>query len=699
MASQALTRSLSRSTSGRGLAAKADGTDSPQTVRPRRVASSSRTKPDGEKEKDEPTPRKKPGLPSLGRPAVPSSSTDSPSTARKPSATLRSTSSSSATPTTAQKTPLRTSARRPSTSTSSSAAAAPRQSGEMRPPPVPSTSSASSRTLHRRAPVPGASSIPVSAIPTSRTLRKAPSSASVASASSAVSGASEAESQQSAIVRAAEASALRRSRVGGLSGSIRSPAGKARVSTAAGAAASSRIPPRPRASQAQRGERREADKLAASTASTATRRDSWVTDPEPGSARPSLSHALEPLPSFALSPSGGEADRSWETVEGSRRSSALPFPSSGLEDSFATPRKPSPDGAGLPSRSAISYVSPDQSSLRHSLLLSPSSAASPPISALLSVSQSSHAAPLSPGSPFATPRPRQVSLLRQAGAGGRRNKPRDSASLEEILRLGLQSGTSGAQELELLLDEGSSVMMREDLEAAGLTGLDAGTPWRGRVLSLSVKSGPPSPGRRPVLLPAVEGEEDARDTDEERQPNEGVEEDDEGEEDDDEEATQVLVLPMRPTTNEAVLLRAELDTLRAELAAVQSQSADERVAQLVDALEEQRRRNGELEEQHREERDALEADLAELARAASSQPLPPPSQSSPASTSHLFGLSLDLAHAHAACALSLSGRSFEAVEHHARRERDEVKGSLEALRTVQVGLRGWEGLLGAVQAC
>ncbi|GAA5972184.1 hypothetical protein JCM11641_002532 [Rhodosporidiobolus odoratus] len=747
IASQALSRSLSRSTSGRGLAKQERSLrkeESPQTVRPaRRVLGpkasegGSDGKADGTGGEEKP-PRKKPALVGLGRPTLPTQGKEvslSPDTVRQPSRTLRSASHNTAS------TPLRSSTRRPSTSTSAARETA------MKPPPAPSSAFLSSRT-HRRTPAaPSQSSIPIpsSAALPSATLSRLPKKPSSTSLSVASSAHSEASSQHSAILGA---SALRRRRVEGkLGGPLPPPSAPGtvrRVSGALGrspgrrrasaAGRESKIPPRPRASRADQppppsanGQDNPQDDLSASQIG---RRDSWVT--EPGSARPSLSSA-DPLPSIAFSSSNGarggtgEGDISWETVESRCGSAAagttVPFPPSSASSApsadYATPRRSlaafsganaaplNMVGSSLPSRSSLSYISPDTSTSRFSqVFLSPTD--SPPIHALLSVSQSSQPS-LSPGfapnSPI-TPRPRQVSLLRQTG---KRNKPRDSASLEEILRLGLQNGDSGARELELLLDEGSSVLMREDLEAEGMGGLglgvgaEGGTPWRGRVLSLST-----SPGgvmRKSLLAqPPQEMEKEERDEGEEKdgvREDQDLSEDEQG--DDMEQQTEVFVLPLRPSTLEATELRRQLEALQGEmeqLRAARLAGAEEAAARVVELQAELDAHKVEQDEQREEwkmEREGMEADLAELAAAAaSSQPLPAPTAPSRSSTvdiSHRSALELSLSSLHFSCASSRVATGFEQLESRAKRDREDSRGEVEMIRALMGGLKVWEEAL------
>ncbi|GAA5867836.1 hypothetical protein JCM8547_003391 [Rhodosporidiobolus lusitaniae] len=699
MASQALTRSLSRSMSRRGSAGKArdGGTESPETVRPARrtlVAPSVAPK-EGEKPS---SPRKKAALPGLGRPAPPPS--DSPATARKASSTLRSTSSSAQTPlrtSTSSRRISSSSSRPPPTSSASSA---------MPPPPVPSSSlrAGSSSTLHRRtAPSSSTSSaLPLpSAIPVAgRTLRRPGAPPSHSSAASNASVESDASSQRSAI---AGVETLGRSRT------ETRLAGPPRLGAAAR--------PRPSAVQEEagktKGKQRESD------VSLGSRRDSWVTDlDQPGSARPSFSAAFDPLPSFSLDSGVGDGDRSWETVEGSRRgssSTAAAFPSlSASQADLSTPRRLSSSSLGpLPSRSSLSYASPPSSST----LLSPPSYTQPGLSlplTPLSASLSSHSSFASPGLETPRPRARQVSLLRSTGkgGGGGRRKGRDSATLEEILRLGMAShstsfaggaGGIGGGEIELLLDEGTSAMMREDLEGvAGETGGGGGggaTPWRGRVLSMSLRSSPGSkvaggrtPGggaRKSILLSpaatpakafhavpphpssdhlsatsALDGS--PSDVDPASSP---ASEDNASavDEEEDEEETQVFVLPLRPLSSSA-----ETASLISELSHLRT---------LLSATEEK------LEEAERG-REEMEREMAELARVASQAQAQAGTveEGKEEREKEKEREELESKREKAKDSGRRRERAWEDVEERARRMREDARGEVESLRALARGL-------------
>lgn len=123
---------------------------------------------------------------------------------------------------------------------------------------------------------------------------------------------------------------------------------------------------------------------------------------------------------------------SWETIG---------RPSLPLSESLSTPLR-------LPSREAMSYLSPTFSPPSPSDLssTSPFASASSPLASSLA---------------HTTPRPRPPLTKRST---------RDSASLEEILRMTLASARKG-DEGEWLCDEGFSISMRKEMEGVG-------TPWR-----------------------------------------------------------------------------------------------------------------------------------------------------------------------------------------------------------------------------
>lgn len=268
-------------------------------------------------------------------------------------------------------------------------------------------------------------------------------------------------------------------------------------------------------------------------------------------------------------------------------------------------------------------------------------------------------------------------------------------------------GRGGGGELDLLLDEGSSVMMREDLgllagggggEDDGLGPGGGGTPWRGRVMSLSMRSSPghgsgqrSGRARTSTILRSLT----TAAAEEEEQPSTASSEETGMETDSDAEETQVLVLPLRPTTNEAVSLRRQLESLQAELSSLRSAStaADEPANELQHlraALAAANSHNAELQRAHEQEVEAMEADLAILARSAS---FVPPSVSSPPSSTSLVDATVPLALVRAEYATEKVSKGWEDVEERARRERREIEGEREALRALVGGLEGWGRLL------
>lgn len=218
------------------------------------------------------------------------------------------------------------------------------------------------------------------------------------------------------------------------------------------------------------------------------RRESWETLPPSG--RPSLSSAAHSSvldtsrgPSISLSRPNGhsqpatddfEGDVSWETVESRRASAAAPL------DPFFTPRKPTLDQptisaapvaadsqfdstSALPTRANMSYVSPDASTLRHALAAHQLSLVHSSTSPSLTL-QNPHARPINP---------RLVSLSPPELAN--RLRGRESATLDEILKMSLMSAKKAGEDEEWLYEEGVSQVMRADLEGVS-------TPWRGSVV-------------------------------------------------------------------------------------------------------------------------------------------------------------------------------------------------------------------------
>ncbi|BGP33372.1 hypothetical protein JCM10296v2_005172 [Rhodotorula toruloides] len=352
----------------------------------------------------------------------------------------------------------------------------------------------------------------------------------------------------------------------------------------------------------------------------------------------------------------------------------------------------SPPSPPCSSVADLSTDDPNLSHFSHASFLSPLSSAPTDLSHSLSL-----------------PKPAPLPLARTLAHT--RSKPRESASLEDILRLGLLNSQmrrgsvlgpagGGGDELELLLDEGSSRLMSEELASSigagdGDVGSEAGkadkrekkdsplTPWRGRVVSLGG-----STSVRKVTSPSSDAGQGGG-----------------------------KVLLLRQSTTEASDLRRQVASLLAEVEQLkraqhgrdvvheEDVSERERVKELERALEAAREREDEVRRDWEEERRAMEEDLAELAAAAAVNPTTPalaatPSPDHSARFASLFAtnrsLALSLQLSDTLCAHRHTSTLYDAVQARAKMERDEVKGSLEAMRVIAAGLRAWEGVLQAV---
>ncbi|BGP49563.1 hypothetical protein JCM10450v2_005457 [Rhodotorula kratochvilovae] len=353
---------------------------------------------------------------------------------------------------------------------------------------------------------------------------------------------------------------------------------------------------------------------------------------------------------------------------------------------FATPRKP----ASAVDAPSPEYATPaaDLSTLSHFSHASFLSPLPPPASS--SSTTSDLGASLS-----ATPKPKQLTLLRPRA----RARPRESASLEELLRSGLLPGSSpaassagggeGADEWELLLDEGSSRLMREEILAGDAAapapagqGQGQGTPWRGRVVSVgmsarrrSVVASPGSPADRALLSPPR---------------HEGAPAQTQGED---------RVLLLRQSTSEASALRRQLAALQGEVALLRSARAageeerDARAAALERELDAARAREDEAREEWEAERREMEEEMAELASVVAAPAAAPVQGVGPARVAALEArqraLELDLGAERAVAARTAAAQAYRTVEGGARRERAEIKGELAALRALQQGLGLW----------
>ncbi|CDR39545.1 hypothetical protein NBRC10512_000756 [Rhodotorula toruloides] len=431
-------------------------------------------------------------------------------------------------------------------------------------------------------------------------------------------------------------------------------------------------------------------------ASQTSRKSSWET--VGSSARPSLTGRDE------MSRRMGEAEQSRET-DGAGKAGTTG--ANTFDDtSYATPRKTSTVPApGMilsppsPDSSSTADLSADDPNLSHASFLSPLPSATTDFTRSLSL-----------------PKPPPLPLARTLART--RSKPRESASLEDILRLGLLNSQmrrgsvlgpagGGGDELELLLDEGSSRLMSEELASSigvgdGELAIEARegekkdsplTPWRGRVVSLggstSVrKASSPGATSSSGLLASPSSGSDA---------GQG--------------GGKVLLL--RQSTTEASDLRRQVASLLAEVEQLKRTQAGrdeahqkeegerQRVTELEQELEAARDREDELRRDWEEERRAMEEDLAELAAAAAVNSTTP-TAAADASDDSAQVASLSAANRSLALSLQLSdtvpahrqtSTFYEAVQARAKMERDEVKSSLEALRVIASSLRAWEGAL------
>ncbi|BGP25812.1 hypothetical protein JCM10295v2_004751 [Rhodotorula toruloides] len=265
-----------------------------------------------------------------------------------------------------------------------------------------------------------------------------------------------------------------------------------------------------------------------------------------------------------------------------------------------------------------------------------------------------------------------------------------------VRRGSLLGPVAAGDELELLLDEGSSRLMSEELASSiGAGDGDVGgggetgggekremkdspmTPRRGRVVSLSgstsVRKGSSSGAAGGAVLLAS--------------PSAGS------------DATQGgKVLLLRQSTTEASDLRRQVASLLVEVdllkraqsgrEVVREDGDDgrERVKELEQELVAAREREEELRRVWEEERRAMEDSMFSAVNSAQVAFLSATNRS----------LSLSLQFSDTLCAVRQTSTLYDAVQSRAKMERDEVKGSLDALKAIAGGLRAWEGALQAV---
>lgn len=335
------------------------------------------------------------------------------------------------------------------------------------------------------------------------------------------------------------------------------------------------------------------------------------------------------------SPAG---DESWETVE-SRRLSSLSLgndtPTRQLLDLHNTEASllltSPPLLPTLPARADISYASPDQSSLRR---------------ALHQLAEATGGD--SPG--FATP-VRRPAHLRPVRSG------RDSASLEEMLKLSAARATPADEDDWLLCDEGVSVSMRNDM--AGVT-----TPWRTSVAGGTL--------RRSQLGPQATFE-DLHRSDERAKSFEAL-------------RRELVEANARADKAErgAEEQRDELARLHADEDALveAARTRDAEVDRVQKALKVALREKLELEGEWDEERSRLEA----LARR--------PSSTVADAAPRRLDAQVELALVRAAAATARSVAECERLVEDAREEREAVRAHIHALRVLATGVGVWDSLVG-----
>ncbi|GAA5999575.1 uncharacterized protein JCM10292_004240 [Rhodotorula paludigena] len=466
--------------------------------------------------------------------------------------------------------------------------------------------------------------------------------------------------------------------------------------------------------------RRPDTALSTASSNAQTRSEAGTTQRARGAAA-----ASERRPSSALSRSSSPSGTSQREVEGRASQAMAPgrtpqialspppgsaaLPSSFRASTFRTPRK-----ADEPS---FEDASPDASlsHFSHASFLSP---APPPPSSAAASAEPPHT--LSASTSSHPPQPKQLSALLHSQRTPRaRARARESLSLEELLRLGLArggtpgrvsnggGGSSGAgDELELLLDEGTSRLMLEEI--GGGKGSDgpvedarAGplTPWRGRVVSVSSARRNSLAASLSASMVGSPSGGNAGTGDSFLSPPRGIPAGDENK-----------VLLLRQSTAEASDLRRQLSALQSEVdrlrtdrdrlshAHVAECERDSEAARRMQALEDELERAHAREEAMRGDWDAerreMECEMAELASVAASAPPPPlplllgqEERERAACLERQHAVVLAREGARTACASEAV--ALEAFGAGARRDRAEVAGALETVRALAQGLQLW----------
>ncbi|GAA5958909.1 hypothetical protein JCM3765_000772 [Sporobolomyces pararoseus] len=298
--------------------------------------------------------------------------------------------------------------------------------------------------------------------------------------------------------------------------------------------------------------------------------------------------------------------------------------------------------------------------------------------------------------PSAPPENRQLSLLRSSSSAttnnstpdpSNRRQPRGSTTLEELLQNGLFSSPSlstqtplgkttaggGGNDFEFLMDEEVSRIMLEEIQSSSAGGIGGGTPWRGRVVSLSMSG---SGGAR---KPRTEG--DGGDISFEMD-HEGAQNDFDPEEKDEEGGGQREDARVEMGREILVLQRVDeeqLEELRKE---------KEALAQELDILRRKKREDEERAKREVEER--FEAEMEQKRKEWEREK--EDFERSLASFESTKGTQLDLSLLRATTAYRASQTGYEHVVTAASREREELFGALEGLKIIARGLEAWEAL-------
>ncbi|GAA5979121.1 hypothetical protein JCM5350_007074 [Sporobolomyces pararoseus] len=300
--------------------------------------------------------------------------------------------------------------------------------------------------------------------------------------------------------------------------------------------------------------------------------------------------------------------------------------------------------------------------------------------------------------PSAPPENRQLSLLRSSDSAAptsnstpdplsRRRQPRGSTTLEELLQNGLFSSPSlstqtplgktnaqgGGNDFEFLMDEEVSRIMLEEIQSSSAGGIGGGTPWRGRVVSLSMSgNGSARKPRRGEGGGDISFEMDY----------EGTENDAHSEREDGDGEGEVEEARMEMSREILVLQRVDEEQLEA------LRKEKEALAQEVEILKTEKRKEEEGTKRQLEERFEMQMDEKKKEWEREKLEL----ERSLAALKTTRGTQLDLELLKATTAYKASQMGYEHVVSAASREREELSGALEGLKIIARGLEAWEAL-------